>query len=276
MSEMKNDFLQINNLTVYYSNAKYKYILNNINFKIKKGEFICLCGPNGSGKSTMISTIAKNYFSNLCIKKESDFYFNDTKLTNIKHNKFAKIVSCLVQNENTVWNYSVEDFILSGRFVHSNGFANYSKEDKIMVDNILNELSITELKGKTVHNLSGGEFQKIRIARTLIQDTPIVLLDEPAASLDFAFRFELLNILRNYAKKKNKIFLCSIHELNLATIFADKIMLLGNGNFYFDKAEKIIKPEILQQVYKINFGVFMHPEFNCLQVYPKFSLSREV
>ena len=68
MSEMKNDFLQINNLTVYYSNAKYKYILNNINFKIKKGEFICLCGPNGSGKSTMIST-AKLFF-NLCIKRK--------------------------------------------------------------------------------------------------------------------------------------------------------------------------------------------------------------
>lgn len=253
----------------YKYNKDYVKIINNLNLDIFSGEFVCVCGSNGVGKSTFINCLANLEFDNLIIEKKSKVFFCDIDLFKLKKSDFAKQVSCLIQNEYPIWNYKVFDFVLNGRYPFTKRFVNYSKEDVQLVEDIFNILNIQDLKNKDVLNLSGGEFQKIRIARTLVQNTPIILLDEPINSLDYCFRQDLLQLLKIYAQQKNKIIICSIHELNLATIYADKILLLGKDNFFYGTPEQVITVENLSKIYKKDFGLFIHPKYNCLQTYIK-------
>lgn len=266
--------LEIKNLTSGYGRKKsYREILTDINLQIDNGDFICLSGPNGSGKSTFMNSIANIKNDDLIISENSKIIFNNTNLFELSRMNFAKNISFLIQNEQSIWDYKVFDYILTGRFCYTDFFSNYSQKDKNKVQEIISLLKIENLQDRNINTLSGGEFQKVRIARTFVQDTPIILLDEPAGSLDFNFRFSILQIIKSFAKEKNKIVITTIHDLNLASIFADKIILMNNEKFYYDIPNKIITPKILQEIYGNNFGVFIHPEFNCVQLYPQFVLN---
>lgn len=265
--------LEIKNLSSGYGRKNnYREILSDINLKINKGEFICLSGPNGSGKSTFMNSISNIRNDNLQISEKTKIIFDNINLLKLNRKDFAKNISFLIQNEQSIWDYKVFDYILTGRFCYTDYFSNYSQKDKNKVQEIISLLKIENLQDRNINTLSGGEFQKVRIARTFVQDTPIILLDEPAGSLDFNFRFSILQIIKSFAKEKNKIVITTIHDLNLASIFADKIILMNNEKFYYDIPNKIITPKILEEIYGNTFGVFNHPEFNCVQLYPRFVL----
>lgn len=246
------DELKVCNLNAGWNK---KQILFNINLSIKKGEFICLSGANGSGKSTLLSIMSgvqtELVFGNI---KES------VPISCLSIKQRAKTVSYMQQKEFPAWDYSVKDIVLTGRFPHTNFTGFYSKADFYAADKAIEQLNIENLASKSILKLSGGEFQKARIARAVAQETEFMLLDEPVAGLDFSYQEELLFLLKSIAKEKNTGILISIHDINTAARFAQKIALLPKFKpCIYGTPEQIMTKEYLCAAYNANIEICTHP-----------------
>ena len=260
---MKN-ILRVENLF-----AKYKsLVLKDISFDVSECELICLIGANGSGKSTLLSSLVKLELPNFEYSNNSVFV-NDNLIDKMNRQEISKNISLMIQNENCVWNFSVKDFIRLGKYFSKE---NIDKE----IEEVSSLLDIKNLLDKNVNCIFGGEFQKVRIARSIIQDAKVMLLDEPTSELDITYQFYLLEKIKHIVKEKNICAIISIHDINLASIFADRIFLLNRYNEIENKnqlitgtPDEILNSKELSKAYKTNFGTFIHPEYNKTQIYVK-------
>ena len=280
-----SDVLRINNLNAFWKDAG---VFKNINLELKsEGKLICLCGPNGSGKSTLLSLLTGIVPEGLSLDKS--ILLNDENLFSIKKQKckfnskeIAKKISYLAQNEFSLWNHSVLEEVVTGRFCHTKINGHYSDEDFFMSEEMLSLLGIKFLSQKNIHSLSGGEMQKVRIARALVQQTDFILFDEIAANLDVGYQKELMEFFKSICVKglngKKPLIVISIHDINLALQYADEIILLKKYKFIQDKEieqltfgsiQEVITEESLKLTFGSNFGFFTHPEYKCTQVYVK-------
>lgn len=284
--------------------------------------------PSSSDKNTYTDTRKKNYtdtrkknytYTRKIFPTDNSFLLlNNLPVSSLKRKDIAKHISFLTQTETSAWNYTVEDIILSGRYSHTKNTGLFSKEDYAIVWNIIELLKINSLAKRNVYSLSGGEFQKVRIARCLAQEPDFLLLDEPVANLDFNYQNELLSLLKdiahngyNFTEKANNSntqtnvsklpgIIISIHDINTAARFADKLILLSkckqseqideksekdkltvvnkqtNGqnslqtivqNMLTGTVEQLLTPENLYLIYGNKFGIFTHPEYKCPQIY---------
>ena len=275
-----DNVLEVKNLSASWDGQP---VLRNISLALHSGELVCLTGPNGSGKSTLLTLLAGIKETGLEIETADELPSFNGKLLigglKQKHctrKEIARHISYLTQNETSSWNYKVRDIVLTGRYSHTGVSGSYSAHDYEVVDSILEELHISSFADKSIFSLSGGEFQKVRIARSLAQEPDMLLLDEPVANLDFGYQAELLFFIQNLAHKQNKGILVSIHDLNTAARFADTLLILSKfkkmnqkQKMVIGKPEEILVPEILKSIYGIQFGTFIHPEYKCIQVYTK-------
>ena len=251
------DTLSFEKITAAYKKGKNtKLILQDVSICLNTGEFVCLCGPNGCGKSTLLSILSGIPNKNLQIVSAQKLpSLNHTPLHKIKRMECAKKISYMQQNEFSMWDFSVFDFVLQGRFCHSDG-GHYSSEDFAIVNKILEEMNLLDFSSRNVNALSGGEFQKIRIARALCQKPEFMLLDEPASNLDYVYEPKLMQMLQSIAHEKNISVLAIVHNINLAWSFADKICLLPTKHSILSgKPNEIMTAENL----KLTFGV----DFQC-------------
>lgn len=249
--------LSVENLSTQYDEHK---VLNNVSFKIEEGEFVCLCGPNGSGKSTLFKCLAN------ILPFTGKILVDNQNIAKMKRTEIAKKEALLTQNETSLWNFSVYDFVSMGRFTYGD---EESVEAQKIIDDVLEKLELYELSRKNVNEISGGEFQKARLARTLVQKSRLLLLDEPVANLDFNYQFSLLSKLKNYCRENKVGALVSIHDLNLASVFADRVLLLGNENAAIGSVDQIYQAEVLEKAFGTKFGLYQHPEYKAVQVYVK-------
>lgn len=241
--------LSASNINFSYKKQK---VLESVTISVPENTLICLTGPNGAGKSTLL----KYLFDHGTIDGKS---FSSPK-------ERAKKISFLEQTESSLWDYSVRDFILMGRYCHTRNSGFYSKKDYMVTDSIIEQVQISNLADKSINSISGGEFQKVRIARCLAQEADFLLLDEPVANLDFSYQEEILTILKDLCKTKNYGILVSIHDVNLASRFADKLALLPKlSPLIMGTVEETLTPENLKKTYNCNFKTFIHPVYNCLQ-----------
>ena len=256
----------------YKTGSLTKQILNNVSIEIEQGDFICLCGPNGSGKSTLLTILAglSNTLSNLkvtaelmpAIMHESHY----TQLSELSQKQIAQKVAFMQQNEYSTWDFTVKELILQGRYPYTkNGW--YSPEDNTIVEKIIQQMSLSDFADRSVHSLSGGEFQKVRIARAMAQSPDFLLLDEPASNLDFVYEPILLENLKKIAKEENIAVLISIHDVNLAARIADKIAFLPPQKpLICDTIEKVFTEENLLYTYNTELQIYEHSVYNKKQV----------
>ena len=262
--------LKCESLSAGYDNKK---VLNNISFSLFSGDFVALCGPNGSGKSTLLSVLAslaekslKSQEGTVLISKDASEPHNLIPLSSLSQKEKAKKIAYMQQTENSTWDFTVFDFVLQGRFAYSkNGW--YSDEDEKIAQDSLNELGLSNFSNRTIHSLSGGEFQKVRIARALTQQPAFMLLDEPAANIDFVYEPKLLELLRSLAEKKNIGVILSIHDVNLASLYSKKMALLSpNNGFIFGPTEQIFTEENLSKAFGTNLHTYTPQSYTKLQV----------
>ncbi len=280
--------LEVKNL---YAGYGKKNILSDVSFTAESGKLTCIIGANGSGKSTLLGSIAGAGR----IKKSGSILYGNEKLESLSVKERAQKIAYMMQSEYSSWNYCCRDIILTGRWCHTaNGF--YSEKDYDIAVDAAKLLKIENILDKSVHEISGGQWQKVRLARALSQGSPVVLLDEPLSSLDFGYQRDLLLLIKQIAKEKNIVALISIHDLNLASCFADKLVLLCkgkeesgvsvSGNSSVDGSEpdcegnsvnasssvsgtvkEIFVPEILNSAYGTSFKFYPHPESGVPQIY---------
>lgn len=243
-------------MTLSASDINFSYktqiVLNSVTISVPEKSLICLAGPNGCGKSTLLNYLHKN-----C-------RIEGKNITSPKER--AKTIACMQQSESSLWDYTVRDFVLMGRYCHTSFSGLYTDNDYMVTDSVLKQVQISDLADKNINSISGGEFQKARIARCLAQEPAFLLLDEPVANLDFSYQEEILSFLKSISRSKNMGILISIHDINLAARFADRLALLPKlSPLIMGTVEETLTEENLKKTYGSNFKTFIHPIYNCLQ-----------
>ncbi|KFX58613.1 ABC transporter ATP-binding protein [Clostridium botulinum] len=217
---MKND-LEINNLNVKYSN---KTVLKDINLALNKGEVTILLGLNGAGKTTLLKSMI-----GLMKRTTGEVIYNNKDILKLSNKERGKLISYIPQNLHTSQNYSVKDVILMGITPYLGMFDMPSKEHHELVNDILKKLNIEYLKDKYISEISGGERRLVYLARIFIQNSKIILLDEPNTFLDYVKQHEFFKFISDLIRKNNLINLITVHDINLALRYADKIVILSSN-----------------------------------------------
>ena len=234
-----------------YSYGK-KEVLKELSLNIDENKLTGIIGPNGCGKSTL----AKNIIRYINGKFEY-FKIMDIDIRQLSHKKIAQLISYIPQKSTIIPNISVFDYVLLGRFpLLKNSWDNYSEKDYEIVENNINLLNIKELKDRNVETLSGGELQKALLARALAQEAKILLLDEPTSALDLNNAVEFMKILKNISIKKEISVIIIIHDLNLASLFCDSLIILKDGKFIEKGSPKeVINEKNIKSIYNLDCKV---------------------
>lgn len=233
---MKQRTIEAKELTIGYSSKKNtRIVAENINSTIYSGELTCLLGANGIGKSTLLRTL-----SGFLPKLGGNIYIQGKEVKEYNEKELSKLVSVVLTEKLDVKNMTVRELIGLGRSPYTGFWGNLNSTDKTIVDKEITLVKIEKLADRMVHTLSDGERQKVMITKALVQETPIMLLDEPTAFLDFPSKVEIMQLLHQLSRKTNKTIFLSTHDLELALQIADKIWLMDK-----QKSLKIGTPEDL-------------------------------
>ena len=248
--------LRVENVTV---KIESKEILKDVTLEVESGEIVALLGPNGSGKSTLLRTIFG------ILKPVKGVVFFDGKRID-KIEVISKNVAYLPQ-ESSDTNLTVLDVVLLGRTPHLSGFKLPKSYDLEISKKALEEVGMIEFAGRKFSELSGGEKQKVLLARVFAQQPKLMLLDEPTAHLDISAQIEIMEIVRRKVNSGCSA-LVAMHDINLASMFSDKIIMVKNGKVvYVGEAEEVLTEESIREVYgadvrikKVGRSVYVIPK----------------
>ncbi|MDR2080109.1 MAG: ABC transporter ATP-binding protein [Treponema sp.] len=242
--------LEIKNL---YSGYKGADVIRNISLRAGRGEVLCIVGPNGCGKTTLLKSIAH------IIPYRGTVTLDSREVSSFSRKNLAKKIALLGQISELYFPYSIYDTVALGRYAHSGGFLKgLSKEDDELITDIIKKLELYDEKDRMINELSGGQLQRVFLARTLVQDPDIILLDEPTNHLDLKHQVELLRYLAAWAKENNKTVIGVLHDLNLVHHFGDTAALMGGGKLIaLGKPETVLDGETLREIYGIDIRRFM-------------------
>lgn len=239
--------IEVKNLCASYNGTA---VFENLSFTLQDKSFTALCGKNGSGKSTLLSLIAGIIPDGL--KHSGEILLDGKDVFKMKREEAAQKISFLLQSENPAWNFSVRQFVETGLYA----FGRMSQSEcDAAVNEALGKTGIPDFADKKIMNLSGGEFQKCRLARCFVQKTKTILFDEPAEKLDLPFQLKFLEQI----SMLEKTIIFSIHDLNTAAFFATDFLLLSNGKLIQADRDTIFNQELLSSAFNTKSTVFEHP-----------------
>lgn len=239
--------LEVKNLKFSYGHHE---IVKDISFYAETGELVAVLGVNGVGKSTMIKCINKIH------KPDSgEILIKGTDISAMGSNELARNIGYVPQSSEFA-DGTVFDSVLLGRkpFIKWD----VTEKDLEIVHEILHLLSLQKYAMRNVTELSGGERQKVAIARALAQQTPVLLFDEPTSNLDLKNQLEVLKIIKNIVKDKVLSAVVVIHDLNLALRFADKFLIIREGRVYDFGGDEIVNERSISEVYGVSASVIVH------------------
>ena len=220
---MKQKTIEIKDLSIgYVSKKKRDVVAQQINSSIYSGELTCLLGANGAGKSTLLRTLSgfQSFLSGA-------INILNKPLEKYSAKALSQKIGVVLTDRLDIKNMSARELIGLGRSPYTGFWGNLEAEDQKIVDDAIALVKIENLANRMVHTLSDGERQKVMITKALVQDTPIILLDEPTAFLDFPSKVEIMQLLHQLSRKTNKTIFLSTHDLELALQIADKIWLMN-------------------------------------------------
>ncbi|MBN2547383.1 MAG: ABC transporter ATP-binding protein [Spirochaetes bacterium] len=243
--------LSVKNLSFKYKRNK---VLNNISFEVDKKEIVSILGPNGAGKSTLIKCINRilNY-------KEGTIQVDNENIRLLSQNKIAKNIGYVPQRAESC-KLTVFDAILLGRKPHIK-FKAGDKDLKI-VYSVMKNLNLEKLSLRYVEELSGGEMQKVSIARALVQDPKIILMDEPTNNLDLKNQQEILNLISDIAIDHELAIIISVHDINTALRYSNKIIFLKNGRIYKQITPDEVSSKIIEDVYEVKVNIHEFKDYH--------------
>lgn len=244
------EVIKIEKLNFSYGERK---ILNNIDLTISEKKLTGILGPNGCGKTTLLKNILGYLHSS-----SGNIEILDKNSRDYTQKEKSKCISLVPQKSQLMSAMDVEDFVLMGRLPHlENNWSGYTKHDRETAQAALKELGLEKFCQRTAVTLSGGEFQRVLLARAITQDTDIILLDEPTSALDLNHALELMEKVKEIIKEKKKTAVAVLHDLNLAAMFCDEIVMLKNGKVYCKGTPKeTLTKENLKNIYDLECEIF--------------------
>ncbi len=238
--------LVINDLSFNYAGNP---VLKDVEFIVDSGEVLSIVGPNGSGKSTLLKCINR-----ILKTKQNTVLINGKDASKINFKDLSKLIGYVPQSSTSTFSFTVFDVVLMGRRPYINW--NLSDKDTEIVAEVLDYLGIGELAMRHFNELSGGEQQKVVIARALAQQPQTLLLDEPTSSLDIRHQLEILCIVRSLTQNQEHSVIVTMHDLNLASRFSDRLLMLKKGEiFACGTPKEVLTEENIREVYGIESKV---------------------
>lgn len=241
--------LVVNNISFAYKNNKM--ILDNISLEVKQGEVLGILGPNGTGKTTFLKCI-----NNIHIPCNGTITYDGKVLGKLNYDEIAKIIAYVPQYTNNFFPMNVVDTVMMGRMPYAN--KNYTAEDEEIVFSIIKEMNLEEFAFRNIKEMSGGERQRVFIARAMAQQPRIIILDEPTSSLDLHNQLFILHTITKLAKENNITIIMTIHDLNLASMFCDKILMLKDTKiFAYGTPDAVLTEDNIDTMYRVKTEISM-------------------
>lgn len=243
--------IKVKNVCVSYEDKK---LLKNISFEIKKGQNFSIVGPNGCGKTTLLRAISST------IDFKGEIFLNDRSVKEFTRKELAKEIAMLSQVMNIYFNYTVFDIVMMGRYVYNDSKFSIleNKEDIKKVEETLKIVGLYDVKNREIDTLSGGQVQRVFLAKVIAQDPNIILLDEPTNHLDLSYQVELINFLKKWSTENGKTIIGVLHDINLAMLLTDNIILLNNGEIKaLGKTSEVLSSKDINEVYKMDIKKYM-------------------
>ena len=227
-------------------------ILKGINIEVDNKEFVGIIGPNGSGKSTLLKCIYR-----ILKPSEGVIKLDGIDMKNISIKESSKKLSVLSQHNNYNFDFTVKEIVLMGRAPYKKFMERDNKEDYDIVNDALEKVDMLEFKDRSFQSLSGGEQQRVILARALAQKPKCLILDEPTNHLDIKYQLQLMRIV----KSLNIEVIAAIHDLNIAAMYCDKIYALQSGKVVsYGTPEEVITPEIIRNLFEVESTVNMNED----------------
>jgi iron complex transport system ATP-binding protein len=236
-------------------------IVSDIDLRVQDGCFAGLLGPNGSGKSTILKAIYRVHQPSA-----GRVLLDGLDLPSIPAREAARRLAVVIQESTVEFAVTVHEMVMLGRIPHKRAFEADSDEDREIAADALARVGCTPLAGRSFHTLSGGEKQRVLIARALAQGADHLILDEPTNHLDIRYQVEVLELVADLGVT----VLAAIHDLGLAALYCDTVHLLNNGRLVADgPPAEVITREAIQAVYDVDVAVIAHPDTGAPQLLPR-------
>ena len=250
--------LKLKELSAGYTGHK---VISKMNLEFPHSSMTAILGPNGSGKTTLVSSLAGS------LKPFSgSVEINGKDILEYRPRELAQIMAVLPQKETPSFGLTVKSMVMMGRYAHGSGFFGYSSEDYEVCTSAIKTIGIEHLTKRSVSELSGGEFQKVLMARTAAQQARIMIFDEVSAGIDMAGKIELFDLL-GQMNTQGATIICVMHDLNLAALYFNRLVFLSNGEVVLDGSPaEIITEENISSVYKTSVSIIEHPQLGVPQV----------
>lgn len=231
-------------------------VIKDISFQVEKGEFFTLLGPNGSGKSTLFKLI-----TGVLREESGQVQLAGRPIKQYSSLEKAKMLAVLAQEEQVSFDFTVQEIVMLGRYPHQTGwFQIISAEDEQIAEEAMTMTKVWQYRDTPFHALSGGEKQRVLLAKALAQEPQILLLDEPTNHLDIRHTFDMLSLLKQWQTTKGLTVLAILHDLNVASLFTDRVALLNGGKLVEVGDVNILKKEEqLENVYGVQAKAQYHP-----------------
>lgn len=242
-------------LPIKISNVRFSYgnheVLKGISGEFYSGTFYSIVGPNGSGKTTWLKLIA-----GIHDLQQGSIELAGQSIQGLSNKELASKLSFVPQMFAIPYAFTVLEVVAMGRYPYIGRFASMSEKDHQLVAEALEETNLIPLKDRYVNELSGGELQRVIIARAIAQDTEIIVLDEPVSHLDIHYQYEIIRLLKKLCRKRKKTVITVLHDLNVTLNHCDHIFLIKDGSIMTQgEPLKALTEEVVHQVYGIDVRI---------------------
>lgn len=239
---------EVNQLSFSYGQVP---IIQNMNFALREGEWLTVLGPNGSGKSTLISLLLR-----ILEKNQGEIFYEGKSLEAWERKQLAQRIAVVYQKNEIPFGFSVREIIEMGRYPYQGRWHSLSEHDEEAVSRAVHLTHVEDFLGKNFRELSGGEQQRVLIARAIAQDPEVLILDEPIAHLDLRFQYEVLHLCQKLQREEGLTILSVLHEINMAAEFSDRLLLMNRGRVLAKGTPKeVVKPANIKEAYGINIEI---------------------
>jgi len=256
---IKEPIISLKNVSFSYGQQS---VLEDIDLSVFPGDFIGIIGPNGSGKTTLLKLI-----SGILKPQNGRIMLFNQDILMIPRKKIARIISVVPQESHVAYNYKAKEIVFMGRIPHISQWQGETILDYQISQNAMKKTDSLCHAEKGIHQISGGEMQRIYIARALAQSPKILMLDEFASHLDLNYKYEMIRILKDTLQKDVKCIISVFHDLNLASFCSDRLILLDKGKIEISGTpQEVINNNNLKKVYRSKAHIIQHPELAIPQV----------
>lgn len=238
--------IEVKNLVKKYGD---KAVVDNVSLNIEEGKITSFIGPNGAGKSTVMSIIAR-----IMKKNSGQVIIDGTDLEKWDNKELAKKIAILKQANNINIRLTIRELVSFGRYPHCEG--RLTEEDLRYVDEAIEYMKLEDIENRYLDELSGGQRQRAYIAMVIAQNTDYVLLDEPLNNLDMKHSVQMMKVLRGLVDDLGKTVVIVMHDINFASVYSDRIIILKDGRVARDaETRHIISKHVLEDIYEIDFHI---------------------